>query len=48
MGMVMNALAHILSVILVPLFFAGIIGSLLVVFITIAKDLGQIGEDHAE
>lgn len=38
----MSALTHILSLILVPLFFAGIIGSLLVVIITIFDDLREI------
>jgi hypothetical protein len=38
----MNALAHILAKVLVPLFFIGMAGSLLVVILTIVRDLRQV------
>jgi len=38
----METLAHILSVVLVPLFFAGMVGSLFVVISTIVGDLQEI------
>jgi len=38
----MNALAHILAKILVPLFFTGMAGSLLVVIFTVVRDLRQV------
>jgi hypothetical protein len=38
----MNALAHILSRILVPLFFVGMGGSVLVVIFTVIRDLRQV------
>jgi hypothetical protein len=38
----MNTLAHILSAVLVPLFFAGMVGSLFVVISTIVRDLQEV------
>jgi hypothetical protein len=38
----MNELAHILSKVLVPLFFIGMAGSLLVVILTVVRDLRQV------
>ena len=38
----METLAHILSVVLVPLFFVGMVGSLLVVISTIVGDLHEV------
>jgi hypothetical protein len=38
----MNALAHLLSKIVVPLFFIGMVGSLLVVIFTVIRDLRQV------
>jgi hypothetical protein len=38
----MNALAHLLSKILVPPFFIGMVGSLLVVIFTVIRDLRQV------
>jgi hypothetical protein len=38
----MNALAHTLSKILVPLFFIGMVGSVLVVIFTVIRDLRQV------
>jgi len=38
----MDALIHALSAILVPLFFTGMIGSLLVVILTVVRDLQEI------
>jgi hypothetical protein len=38
----METLTHILSAILVPLFFAGMVGSLFVVISTIVRDLQEI------
>jgi hypothetical protein len=38
----METLSHILSVVLVPLFFAGMVGSLFVVISTIVGDLQEI------
>ena len=38
----MNTLAHILAKILVPLFFIGMAGSLLVVIFTVIRDLRQV------
>ncbi len=38
----MDVLIRILSSVLVPLFFAGMIGSLLVVVMTIIRDLQEI------
>jgi hypothetical protein len=38
----MDALIPVLSAILVPLFFIGMIGSLLVVLLTIIRDLQEI------
>ncbi|MDE1175446.1 MAG: hypothetical protein PW789_02455 [Edaphobacter sp.] len=46
----MDALVRLLSAILVPLFFAGMIGSLLVVIFTVIRDLSEIftSDDEAE
>ena len=44
----MNALAHILSKVLVPLFFIGMAGSLLVVVFTVVRDLRQVLSDKDE
>lgn len=38
----MNMLAHILSRVLVPLFFAGMAGSVFVVIFTVVRDLRQV------
>jgi hypothetical protein len=38
----MNALAQILAKVLVPLFFTGMAGSLLVVVFTVIRDLRQV------
>jgi len=38
----MDTLAHILSEILVPLFFVGMVGSILVVIFTVVRDLRQV------
>jgi hypothetical protein len=38
----MNSLAHIFSKVLVPLFFTGMVGSLLVVTLTVVRDLRQV------
>jgi hypothetical protein len=38
----MDTLVHILSAVLVPLFFAGMVGSLFVVISTIVGDLQEI------
>jgi hypothetical protein len=38
----MNAIAQILSKVLVPLFFIGMVGSLLVVVFTVVRDLRQV------
>jgi hypothetical protein len=38
----MNALVHLLSKVLVPLFFIGMAGSLLVVIFTVVRDLRQV------
>ena len=38
----METLTHILSVVLVPLFFVGMVGSLLVVISTIVGDLHEV------
>jgi hypothetical protein len=38
----MNELAHILSKVFVPLFFIGMAGSLLVVILTVVRDLRQV------
>jgi hypothetical protein len=38
----MNTLASILSAVLVPLFFAGMVGSLFVVISTIVRDLQEV------
>jgi hypothetical protein len=37
----MDTLAHLLSEILVPLFFVGMVGSILVVIFTIVRDLRE-------
>ena len=42
MTMDMDPLLHLLRSILVPLFFVGIAGSMLVVLITVLRDLGEI------
>jgi hypothetical protein len=38
----MDALAHTLAKVLVPLFFIGMAGSLLVVVLTVVRDLRQV------
>jgi hypothetical protein len=38
----MNVALHLLSVVLVPLFFAGMVGSMLVVIVTVVRDLGEV------
>jgi hypothetical protein len=38
----MNTVAHLLSKIFVPLFFIGMVGSLLVVIFTVIRDLRQV------
>jgi hypothetical protein len=38
----MDTLARMLSTVLVPLFFVGMVGSLLVVIFTIGRDLRQV------
>ncbi len=38
----MNTLAHILSKVLVPLFFVGMVGSVFVVIFTVVRDLRQV------
>ena len=38
----METLTHILSVVLVPLFFAGMVGSLFVVIFTVVRDLREV------
>lgn len=38
----MNALAHVLAKVLVPLFFIGMTGSLFVVVFTLVRDLRQV------
>ena len=46
----MDALIRIFAAVLVPLFFIGMIGSLLVVLTTVIRDLGQIltGDEDTE
>ena len=38
----MDALLHILASVLVPLFFIGMVGSLLVVIFTVIRDLQEV------
>ncbi|MCU1224970.1 MAG: hypothetical protein JWQ42_3063 [Edaphobacter sp.] len=38
----MDTLAHLLSEVLVPLFFVGMVGSVLVVIFTIVRDLREV------
>ncbi|MDQ6734448.1 MAG: hypothetical protein M3Z35_10125 [Nitrospirota bacterium] len=38
----MDTLAHMLSKVLVPLFFVGMVGSLFVVLFTVVRDLRQV------
>jgi hypothetical protein len=44
----MNAIIHVLSSTLVPLFFLGMIGSLLVVVVTVIRDMQEIFTDDEE
>lgn len=39
---IMNALLHIFASVLVPLFFIGMVGSLLVVIVTVIRDMQEI------
>ena len=39
---VMDAVIHLFAAVLVPLFFLGLIGSLLVVVLTIVRDLQEV------
>jgi hypothetical protein len=44
----MTPLVHLLSHILVPLFFLGMAGSMLVVLVTVIRDLQEVFTDDEE